>query len=283
MSEQHPPRYPAHAAAYRPPQTNNVGLTGFILSIAGLVVCGGLLCPIGLIVSLFGINKEPRGFAIAGVVIGLAGSLFGAGMGFLIYNAYNNSNFFNTFGYSSMTSSTMWTASSVIDNYYMQNQNTLPDQATGTALMSSWLDEWNTPIQYRPIPGSTTDYELVSAGPDQQFGTNDDYVEQIPVAGGWSSGFDIAVDEGPGTEQIDFTFDQASVAIGSAFPPNAAMPDEATGNSIIANLRDAWGRPIRYKQNNPPYYLLKSAGPDGVWDNEDDIARSFYFEPTASP
>lgn len=55
---------------------NTPGLVGFILSLLGLVSCG-LLAPIGLIVSLFGLGKEPKGFAIAGVVLGAVGSCGG--------------------------------------------------------------------------------------------------------------------------------------------------------------------------------------------------------------
>ena len=55
------------------PQTNSMALAGFIVS---LVCCG----PLGLILSAIGlsqINKDPnqggKGFAIAGIVIGIVG------------------------------------------------------------------------------------------------------------------------------------------------------------------------------------------------------------------
>ncbi len=64
------------------PQTNTIGLVGFVFSLVGLLVTGGVLCPIGLILSLVGLGRQPRGFAIAGVILGLLGScglvLFGA-------------------------------------------------------------------------------------------------------------------------------------------------------------------------------------------------------------
>lgn len=56
------------------PSSNGLGLAGFILSLVGLVCSMGALSPIGLILSLVALGKEPRGFAIAGVVIGALGS-----------------------------------------------------------------------------------------------------------------------------------------------------------------------------------------------------------------
>src|SRR5690348_9132833 len=53
--------------------TNGLGLAGFITSLVGIVTCG-VIAPIGLVLSLFGLMKPPRGFAIAGTIIGLIGS-----------------------------------------------------------------------------------------------------------------------------------------------------------------------------------------------------------------
>ena len=54
-------------------QSNGLGTAGFILSLVGLVT-GGILSPIGLIISLIALGKHPKGLAIAGVIIGLIGS-----------------------------------------------------------------------------------------------------------------------------------------------------------------------------------------------------------------
>lgn len=58
----------------RPVASNGLGLAGFIVSLAALVFSAGLLSPIGLVLSFFGMFKRPRGFAIAGFIIGLIGS-----------------------------------------------------------------------------------------------------------------------------------------------------------------------------------------------------------------
>ncbi len=55
--------------------TNGLGLAGFIVSLVGLC-SGGALSPIGLILSFVALFRVPRGFAIAGFVIGLAGTLW---------------------------------------------------------------------------------------------------------------------------------------------------------------------------------------------------------------
>lgn len=55
-------------------ESNSLGLAGFILSLIGFFSCG-LLSPIGLILSFFGLFKPPRGLAIAGFILGLIGSI----------------------------------------------------------------------------------------------------------------------------------------------------------------------------------------------------------------
>jgi hypothetical protein len=64
--------------AYVPTKpTNGLGIAGFVVSLVGLLGTGGLLCPIGLIMSLIALGRQPKGFAIAGVVIGLLGTCGG--------------------------------------------------------------------------------------------------------------------------------------------------------------------------------------------------------------
>lgn len=63
---------------YQAPPSNGMGIAGFVCSLVGLLGCP-LLSPIGLIFSFIGIFREPRGLAIAGLVLGAVGS-----MGFLV-------------------------------------------------------------------------------------------------------------------------------------------------------------------------------------------------------
>lgn len=63
-----------HVHVHQAP-SNGIGTAGFVVSLVGLVSCG-ILCPLGLVLSLFGLGKEPRGLAIAGTIIGALGSLW---------------------------------------------------------------------------------------------------------------------------------------------------------------------------------------------------------------
>lgn len=56
--------------------SNGLGIAGFILSLGGLLT-GGLLSPIGLILSFVAVFRAPRGFAIAGLIISGVGSCCG--------------------------------------------------------------------------------------------------------------------------------------------------------------------------------------------------------------
>lgn len=58
-------------------RANTLGVAGFVTSLVGFAFTGGLLCPIGLILSLIALRRQPRGFAIAGTVLGLLGSCGG--------------------------------------------------------------------------------------------------------------------------------------------------------------------------------------------------------------
>lgn len=58
-----------------PAAANGLGVASFICSLVGLVSCG-LLSPIGLLLSIPALFIRPRGFAIAGLVLGLIGSFW---------------------------------------------------------------------------------------------------------------------------------------------------------------------------------------------------------------
>src|SRR4051794_39566029 len=78
------PQTPVNYTVIQPP-TNGLGLAGFITSLVGLVTCG-VISPVGLILSLIGLMKSPRGFAVAGTILGLIGSAWAliAGVGIVM-------------------------------------------------------------------------------------------------------------------------------------------------------------------------------------------------------
>jgi len=62
------------------PETNSMGLSGFILSIVAFLlfwtpIIGGILWILGLVFSCVGLAKRPKKFAIAGLIISLVGLL----------------------------------------------------------------------------------------------------------------------------------------------------------------------------------------------------------------
>ncbi|RMH29777.1 MAG: hypothetical protein D6693_01475, partial [Planctomycetota bacterium] len=71
----HPPAAHDPGDLPGPPESNGLGLAGFIVSLVGLC-SGGMLSPVGMILSFVAMFRPPRGFAIAGFVIGLIGSLW---------------------------------------------------------------------------------------------------------------------------------------------------------------------------------------------------------------
>ena len=63
---------------YYEKKSNGIGLAGFIIALIGLFIkwipfIGTIVWFIGLVLSVVGIFKQPRGFAIAGTVISLIG------------------------------------------------------------------------------------------------------------------------------------------------------------------------------------------------------------------
>src|SRR5437773_6109506 len=75
--QQGSPGYPPPVQQFivAPPPTNGLGVAGFVTSLIGVVTCG-FLSPIGLLFSLVGLTRRPRGLAIAGTVLGALGSLW---------------------------------------------------------------------------------------------------------------------------------------------------------------------------------------------------------------
>lgn len=62
-------------------KTNGIGTAGFVLALIAIFlgwvpVLGWILWLLGLIFSIVGIFREPKGFAIAGLVLSLIGIIF---------------------------------------------------------------------------------------------------------------------------------------------------------------------------------------------------------------
>jgi hypothetical protein len=159
--------------------TNPVGLAGFIVSLVSLVACGGLLSPVGLILSLVGCFRQPRGLAIAGVVLGLIGSggfILGivvlgvgliAGAIALLFGASFIGQGFEA----------IFDADEVRDAIvsYEQANGRLPESIDDLTSLDAEAakDLWDTPYRLTIDPDDRT-MTLVSLGKDKTFGTKDD-------------------------------------------------------------------------------------------------------------
>jgi hypothetical protein len=255
---------------YEPPPTNALGIAGFVVSLSGLIVCLGLTCPIGLVLSVIALTKSPRGYAIAGSIIGALGSVLGV-LTVLVFTGVINAGLFGN-PYYSYTANEIDSASHDIDNHFRNNKDTLPDQATGDATISFYADEWGGSLKYEPTPGSTADYTITSAGPDGVFNTSDDIVQFYTAE-----------------SQTDLAMQYASWEIDEYVSNQGKLPSATQGTRLIRSEQDTWGNALEYAPiaGSAQDYNLTSAGPDGQFATADDITQQFstyqYYNQTLPP
>lgn len=179
-------------------ETNPMGLAGFIVSLVGFLSCG-LLSPIGLIMSLVGLGRQPKGFAIAGVVLGALGSC-GIIVGLLFFPIFLFSLLAAVgiaggaaalFGPRVESAIEMGIISGALEQYYDQHgawpaSLSEPDVRVHVPDGALMTDPWGNPYVYR-LGADGQSYELFSMGPDGVADTADDLDEdgdprQIPSA-----------------------------------------------------------------------------------------------------
>jgi hypothetical protein len=172
MSNPYANPYPA--PTYPPKvEENTLGLIGFILSLAGLFLC--VAAPIGLILSLMGLRRDPKGFALAGTIIGGITTVF-YGIIAALYGVMILAMFAACIGIGvaaqpfAQTTVTLNDARQRIENARTA-ENTYPSEAEGDQLIAGLRDFWQTPLRYEP---QGTRFAIRSAGPDKQFNTPDD-------------------------------------------------------------------------------------------------------------
>lgn len=183
-------------------EENGLGLAGFIISLAGLVLTAGLLSPIGLIVSLAALGRQPRGFAWAGVILGLIGSC-----GILVVITFAGVAILAAMGIAAValvlsnpqkieiTADMVNTAIAV--KAYEQEQGFLPADLELLGLDPTTLvDPWGNRYVYQFIDVGS--FDLVSLGRDGQLGTLDD-IHLSTLGEAWDAGdggFSVTVEEG---------------------------------------------------------------------------------------
>ncbi len=172
MNEAHEPM---NAAPQRSPETNGLGLAGFIVSLVGFLSCG-LLSPVGLIMSFIAMFRQPKGLAIAGFVIGLIGSIWaivifvfvGIGVLFALIAGLVGGQ-----GYIDAGIDAFEIREAVIE--YQSEHQALPSSiGEVTGLETDTLnDHWGRPYRIE-IDGQTQKLRVISDGPDGIADTDDD-------------------------------------------------------------------------------------------------------------
>lgn len=250
-------------------QSNTLGLVGFILAFC--------LSPVGLLLSLIGLSKAPRGFAIAGVVVGLIGTAIWAVvlMGVI------------KLGQAAMKAQELTAQLTSAQSALAAakgTDGTYPADVSGlTPPLGN--DPWGRPLAYERTPDSKG-YLLSSQGGDGAPGTADDVVvnpfmgQELIYAGAYMALAGQFIDSfgggGEATEAINLSRDMllieallnAAKASPEGLPPSL---DKAVGISP-KQLNDPWGQPYVYTPaTDGKSFLLKSYGPDKQPDTQDDM------------
>ncbi|MCA9310517.1 MAG: hypothetical protein KDA21_04875 [Phycisphaerales bacterium] len=162
---------------YQPPPTNSLGTAGFIVALVGFFT-GGCLSPIGFVMSLVALGREPKGLAIAGVIIGAFGSFGGLLFLFLFLIPI----IFLGAGLAVLSQSEEfeWMMErTAIENavvVYQQENGTLPASIDDLEIMEQYkVDPWNHPYVF-VIDEDLQSWSVHSDGPDGIAETEDDLV-----------------------------------------------------------------------------------------------------------
>ncbi len=154
--------------------TNGMGLAGFIVSLVGLFT-GGCLSPIGLVLSIVGLLKEPRGFAVAGLVISLL-AVLGWVVGFIFLGVGAIAVVLGTLGLTALMGEAQVefeTIEAALQERYAE-VGAYPSDLDGLGLAPEVLrNADDVPYQYTAL---ATGFELRDAGNDGVAGTADDTV-----------------------------------------------------------------------------------------------------------
>lgn len=134
-----------------------------------------MLCPVGAVLSFFGIFKEPKGFAIAGLIIGLVGSI-GFIIVFFVFGAVLITLVAMSFGlgkYAEVGTDTLAIHTAVTK--YVSTNGALPSTLHGLPGVTAdqATDPWGNAYVFTPDPANNS-YTIISLGPDGKMDTADD-------------------------------------------------------------------------------------------------------------
>ncbi len=159
---------------------NWTGFWGFLLGIFGIFTAG-FLSPLALLISLWGLRKQPRGFATAGVVLGLTGTLIASSIvaaGMRHHHSIIARNEQRANNVKVEKSEKIFaTAAEELADFAGDHSGELPDPVSGNMLMLKYSDAWGNPIRFDADKSGAS---LRSAGADGRIDTTDDVVMPVP-------------------------------------------------------------------------------------------------------
>ncbi|MFI4875002.1 MAG: hypothetical protein ACIALR_06685 [Blastopirellula sp. JB062] len=157
---------------------NSLGVCGFLVSFFGLIFTLGVISPIGLLISLLGMFHPRRGFAVAGVLLGMVGTaLIGTIVGVAAVAADAYHHYAHEMPQIERTLAQLDDAIVVIETE-RREKGELPEGVDGNKLVLPIVDAWEQSLRYEP--DGIDRYAVRSAGPDRQFDTPDD-LRMVPT------------------------------------------------------------------------------------------------------
>ena len=153
---------------------NTLGIVGFVFSLLGVLTCG-VLAPVGLLLSLFGLFRRPRGFATAGTIISLLGTLWLGALGAAVVGTVTRlepalERLTGEFQEAAATIAAVAQASQDVLQHRDQ-QGDWPDEKVGQELVGKYQDAYGTALRYTRVGELAL---IISAGADREFATADD-------------------------------------------------------------------------------------------------------------
>lgn len=179
-------------------ERNTLGVFAFFIALLGLFIPTGIVAMLGLILSLAAIGRSPRGFATAGVILGLlgtigwlaimaiaviAGAVAAIGIAVVAAGA-----FVLTQPETVELTSDMINVAIAVQDYERQHDEVPTDMAVLALGVASTIDPWGGGYRLVRVdedPG----FDIVSRGPDGSFETDDD-VRLSRLDRCWEEAFD---------------------------------------------------------------------------------------------
>jgi hypothetical protein len=162
---------------------NALGAFGFVVALIGLVVPTGVVALLGLVLSLAAIGRSPRGFAACGVILGLLGTAFWfvvmlvalvVGLVAALGTAVAVAGVFVLLQPEVIEVTSDMANVAIAVEEYEQDNEAKPDGLDDLKLtLANRIDPWGAEYRY-VITDDEMGFDVVSAGPDGDFRTDDD-------------------------------------------------------------------------------------------------------------